>query len=157
MPQQSFRHHLGFCSQITTSTGGQHSSPVVFPEKQKRSKVKALRRGGDATAATPTPTFDPEKPISFEHKIDIGGPGVVGGDEKSNLLGYVVFSGKLVLDKSKTANLNPTSTDAKQQTSTSESASQDAVDARLTSKALIWGTHMLPLEDVVSVRSPSFL
>ncbi|POO04172.1 Diacylglycerol kinase [Trema orientale] len=149
VPQQSLRR-LGLCSQIATATGGQHSSPVVFPEKQKRNRVKGSRRGGDATA--PTPTDDPEKQNSFEHRIDIGGgPGAGGGDEKSNLLGYVVFSGKLILDKRKTTNVDATSTEAQNQTSSSDIANQGAVNARLTSKALIWGSHMLALEDVISI------
>lgn len=151
VPQQSLRR-LGLCSQIATATGGQHSSPIVFPEKQKRNRVKGSRRGGDATA--PTPTDDSEKP--FEHRIDIGGGpggGGGGGDEKSNLLGYVVFSGKLILDKRDTTHVNATSTEGQKQTSSSDISNQDAVNARLTSKALIWGSHMLALEDVISVRS----
>ncbi|GMN65442.1 hypothetical protein TIFTF001_034505 [Ficus carica] len=152
VPQQSLRR-MGLCSQIATATGGQHSSPVVFPEKQKRGKVKASRRsgGGDATAA-PTPTEDPENPTSFEHRIDIGGGvGGGGGDEKSNLLGHEVLSGKLVLDKRKTSNVDASSTDAQQKTSSTDTSNQEAVDARLTSKALIWGSHMLSLEDVISI------
>lgn len=33
-----------------------------------------------------------------------------------------------------------------------EISSQDAVDAKLTSRALVWGSSMLSLDDVVSVR-----
>lgn len=154
VPQQSLRR-LGLCSQIATATGGQHSSPIVFPEKQKRNRVKASRRGGDATA--PNPTDDPEKLNSFEHRIDIGGgPGAAGGDEKSNLLGYDVRAGKLILDKRKTSNADATSSEAQKRTSSSDIANQEAVNARLTSKNLIWGSHKLALEDVISVRSPIF-
>ncbi|KAF4366812.1 hypothetical protein G4B88_007331 [Cannabis sativa] len=149
VPQQSLRR-LGLCSQIATAAGGQHSSPIVFPEKQKRSRVKSSRRGGDATA--PTPTDDPEKLNTFEHRIDIGGgPGAGGGDEKSNLLGYEVFSGKLILDKRKPVNVDATSSEAQTQSSSSDISNQEAVNARLTSKALIWGSHKLALEDVISI------
>ena len=151
VPQQSLRR-LGLCSQIATATGGQHNSPVVFPEKQKRGKVKSSRRGGDATATTPAD--DAEITNIFEHRIDIGGgPGGGGGDEKSNLLGCDVFVGKLALDKRGTGNADAALTDAQQKTASADTANKDAVNARLTSKALIWGSHMLALEDVISVRS----
>ncbi|KAH7866286.1 hypothetical protein Vadar_018192 [Vaccinium darrowii] len=125
-PQQSLRR-LGLCSQVAT---GQHSSPVVFPEK--RGKLKASRHG------TVTVTSDDlKKAKREEHRIDIA-------DEQSDLLGYEVFSGKLILDKRKTSKSNAT------QTST-DNVNQDAVDAKLTSKALVWGSHVLCLEDVISV------
>lgn len=136
--QQSLRR-LGLCSQI--ATGVQHSSPIVFPEK--RSKVKASRRSSEGTAPTTTRANDQETTKNFEHRIDIGG----GGDEKSDLLGYVVFSGKLLLDKRKTTPNN--NTDAQQ--APSEIASQEAVDAKLTSKVLVWGSNVLRLDDVISV------
>ncbi|XP_045812595.1 sphingoid long-chain bases kinase 1 [Trifolium pratense] len=139
-PQQSFRR-LGLCSQI--STAGEHSSPIVFPEK--RGKVKAskkpttdvIRQSGDQDAAAK----------NFEHRIDIGAA-AAAGDEKSDLLGYVVFSGKLVLDKRKIS-VNNNNNDA-QQTSF-DTTNQAAVDAKLTSKALLWGSHVLHLDDVISV------
>lgn len=146
-PQQSLRR-LGLCSQIATATGGQHSSPIVFPEKQKRHKIKAASK----TPPTPTPADDPNIVKALDHRIDI--PASAAGDEKSDLLGYAVFSGKLVLDKSKTSSINITSTDAQQQQTSSSSndiTNQEAVDAKLTSKALIWGSHMLHLDDVISV------
>ncbi|GAB4826045.1 Sphingoid long-chain bases kinase 1 [Ancistrocladus abbreviatus] len=119
--------HLGLCSQIAT---GQQTSPVVFPEK--RGKVKASKRS-EVTASGD----DPQKVKRDDHRIDIA-------DEKSDLLGYEVFSGKLVLDKRKTSK----NTDV--QTST-ETKNQEAVDAKLTSKALIWGSSTLYLQDVISV------
>lgn len=132
-PQQSLRR-AGLCSQIAT---GQHSSPVVFPEK--RSKGKASRRGNISAS-----TDDPKKLKGDEHRIDIG-------DEQSDLLGYEVFSGKLILDKRKTSK----STDVQ---SSTEVTNQDAVDAKLTSKALVWGgSHVLSLDDVVSVSYNSGL
>lgn len=130
--QQSARR-LSFCSQITT---GQHCSPVVFPEK--RSKGKASRRNEVAVTNN-----DPQTAKRDEHRIDIG-------DEQSDLLGYDVFSGKLVLDNRKTKS----STDA--QTST-ETTNHEATDAKLTSKALVWGSNTLYLEDVISVSYIKFL
>lgn len=131
-PQQSARR-LGFCSQIAT---GQHCSPVVFPEK--RSKGRASRRNEVIASSD-----DPQTAKRDDHRIDIG-------DEKSDLLGYEVFSGKLVLDKRKTKKSNDV------QTST-EITSQEAADAKLTSKALVWGSNMLYLEDVISVSYNSGL
>lgn len=126
MPQQSLRRLSSRCSQIAT---GQHSSPVVFPEK--RSKVKSKRQNEVIIAID-----DPEKFKSQEHRVDIV-------DEQSNLLGYEVFSGKLALEK------RISSTNDVQ--ASTEITNQDAGDAKLTSKALIWGSHMLSLEDVISV------
>ncbi|CAI8594583.1 unnamed protein product [Vicia faba] len=136
-PQQSFRR-LGFCSQISTS--GEHSSPIVFPEK--RGKIKASKKGTDVVRPGDGDQEGAAK--SFEHRIDIGGGGGGGGDEKSDLLGYVVFSGKLVLDKRKISVNNA------QQTSF-DTTNQASVDAKLTSKALLWGSHVLRLDDVISV------
>lgn len=138
-PQQSLRR-LGLCSQI--ATGVQHSSPIVFPEK--RGKVKTSRRSSEVSAPSSIRADDQETTKNFEHRIDIGGG---GGDEKSDLLGYVVFSGKLVLDKRKTAVDN--NSDA-QQTS-SDIASPEAVDAKLTTKVLVWGSNVLHLDNVISV------
>lgn len=132
-PQQSLRR-LGFCSQIAT---GQHSSPVVFPEK--RSKGWASRRGSDINNTSSNNIGDDPKSLKRgeEHIIDIG-------DEQSDLLGYEVFSGKLILDKRKTNKNGDVQT---------EITNYDAVDAKLTSKALVWGSHMLRLDDVISVSS----
>ncbi|KAG5084618.1 hypothetical protein JHK82_052015 [Glycine max] len=141
-PQQSLRR-LGLCSQIAT---GEHSSPIVFPEK--RGKVKATSR---KTSVPPTTIRPDDQDITknFEHRIDIAGAGGGGGDEKSDLLGYVVFSGKLILDKRKLATINNAAADAQQ--SSSDITNQNAVDAKLTSKALAWGSHVLHLYDVISV------
>lgn len=131
-PQQSIRR-LGLCSQLA-----QHSSPIVFPEKRSK-KVKASSR-----SELDDPQFD--KPKLDEHRIDIAGGGG-GGDEKSDLLGYVVYSGKLVLDKRKTAYDKSSS----EPQSSAQATNQEAVSAKLTSKALVWGSHVLPLDDVISV------
>ncbi|KAI3826707.1 hypothetical protein L1987_00759 [Smallanthus sonchifolius] len=125
-PQQSLRR-LNCCSQIST---GQQTSPVVFPEK--RTKNKASRRN-DVNVSSD----DSKKAKREEHRIDIG-------DEQSDLLGYEVISGKLVLDKRK----NIKATDAQNST---ENAHLDTVDAKLTTRALVWGSHVLSLDDVISV------
>ncbi|KAD3336958.1 hypothetical protein E3N88_32478 [Mikania micrantha] len=125
-PQQALRN-LNCCSQIST---GQQTSPVVFPEK--RTKNKASRR----TEASGNGD-DFKKTKREEHRIDIGG-------EQSDLLGYEVISGKLVLDKRKT--IKPT-----EEPNSTETTHLDTVDAKLTSKALVWGSYVLSLDDVVSV------
>ncbi|CAH9090170.1 unnamed protein product [Cuscuta europaea] len=126
---QSLRR-LGFCSQITT---GQHSSPIVFPEKRNKGRSSA-RQGRDVGD---TNFDDPNKDKEEEHKIDIG-------DEQSDLLGYVVFTGKLSLNE-KNASKN-----AGEECS-EETAIRDAVEAKLTSKAMVWGSQMLSLGDIISV------
>lgn len=126
--QQSLRR-LGLCSQVATA---QQTSPVVFPEKRS-SRGKAAKCGDLSVNKD-----DPSEAKRSEHRIDIG-------DEQSDLLGYEVFSGKLSLDKTKSTNNS--------EVKTSENANLDAVDAKLTSKALIWGSKMLCLDDVISVSS----
>ncbi|XP_042503254.1 sphingoid long-chain bases kinase 1-like [Macadamia integrifolia] len=126
-PQQSLRRLGSKCSQVAT---GQQFSPAVFPEK--RSKLKALRRSEAIIV-----NGDPENVKTQEHRIDIG-------DEKSDLLGNVVFSGKIVLDK----RITNSSSDVQASTEITE---KDVVDAKLTSKALVWGSNMLFVEDVISV------
>ncbi|XP_061344851.1 sphingoid long-chain bases kinase 1 isoform X2 [Gastrolobium bilobum] len=138
-PQQSLRR-LGLCSQLAT---GEHSSPIVFPEK--RGRVKASRKSSEVSAPNTNRPDDQDATKNFEHRIDIGGGG--GGDEKSDLLGYVVFSGKLVLDKRRIAINN--NSDAQQ--ASFDITNQEAVDAKLTSKALVWGSQLLHLDDVISV------
>ncbi|XWS68404.1 hypothetical protein CRYUN_Cryun04dG0087200 [Craigia yunnanensis] len=132
---QQLLRRLSLCSQIAT-----HSSPIVFPEKRTK-KLKASSKRGEA----PVTDDQPDKSKREEHRIDIG-----GGDEKSDLLGYVVYSGKLILDKRKNVPTNTNSADVEQNSST-DIANQEAVAAKLTSKALVWSSHVLPLDDVISV------
>ncbi|KAL1552946.1 Sphingoid long-chain bases kinase 1 [Salvia divinorum] len=124
--QQSLRR-LGICSQVSTA---QQTSPVVFPEK-RGSRGKAAKCGEISVNDD-----DPNGAKRTEHRIDVG-------DEQSDLLGYEVFTGKLSLDKTKSGK------DSVVQTS--ENSYSDAVDAKLTSKALIWGSKMLHLDDVISL------
>ncbi|KAG8391113.1 hypothetical protein BUALT_Bualt01G0154200 [Buddleja alternifolia] len=124
--QQSLRH-LGLCSQTTS---GQQTSPVVFPEKRSN-------RGKSATHGDISVTNDDfKKAKREEHRIDIG-------DEQSDLLGYEVFSGKLSLEKRKSSKNS--------EVQTSENVNLALVDAKLTSKTLIWGSEMLRLDDVISL------
>ena len=60
------------------------------------------------------------------------------------------FHPKLRSNKRKTSNNNATDV---QQTSNTDVTGQVAVDAKLTSRASVWGSHMLPLDDVISVSS----
>lgn len=140
-PSQSLRR-LGLCSQI--STGGQQTSPIVFPEKRNK-KSSSRRLEANASAKRTALNDNSDKVRREDHRIDIGGG---GGDEKSDLLGYVVYSGKLILDKRKKPEINA----ADIEKAANEISSQDAVDAKLTSRALVWGSSMLSLDDVVSVR-----
>ncbi|KAL0464258.1 UNVERIFIED_CONTAM: Sphingoid long-chain bases kinase [Sesamum latifolium] len=124
--QQSLRR-LGLSSQITT---GQQTSPVIFPEKRNS-------RGKPETHGDISVTNDDLKKAKVEeHRIDIG-------DEQCDLLGYEVFSGKLSLDKRKSSKHS--------EVQTSENMNFEMVDVKLTSKALIWGSEMLRLDDVVSL------
>ncbi|WOL05671.1 sphingoid long-chain bases kinase 1-like [Canna indica] len=125
--QQSLRRLSG---KKTQTAKGQHSSPTVFPEK--KGKVKSLKKS-DASVANEGP--DKVKPS--EHRIDIG-------DENSDLLGYEVFSGKLSLDK------KAKSERANEQTG-SGTGEPNKIEAKLTSKALIWGSNILNIDDIVAV------
>lgn len=123
---QSLRR-LGLCSPITS---GQQTSPIVFPEK-RNSRGRAARHADKNVISD-----DPKKAKGEEHRIDIG-------DEKSDLLGYEVLSGKLALGKRRYS--KNTEVEA------SENTNLNSVEARLTSKALIWGSEVLLLDDVISV------
>ncbi|KAJ3706612.1 hypothetical protein LUZ61_010317 [Rhynchospora tenuis] len=123
--QKSSRRSSGRRSQ---KSSGQHSSPTVFPEKRSKSKP-AKHKNSEAARSV--------KEKTHEHRIDII------GDEKSDLLGYEVLAGQLVLDrKNKSVDDNAESGVGK----------TNSVNAKLTSKALLWGSkNVLSLEDVVSV------
>ncbi|KAJ8759260.1 hypothetical protein K2173_006780 [Erythroxylum novogranatense] len=130
---------LGLCSQIATGRS-QHSSPIVFPEKRSK-KSKASSRYVDDTSIDKANTDEP--------RVDKGvGEGIAGGgDEKSDLLGFVFFSGMLALDKKNTISHGKDD----QYQNSADIFSQEAVEAKLTSTALIWGSHMVHLDDVISV------
>ena len=135
-PSQQSLRRLSLCSQIAT-----HSSPIVFPEKRTK-KLKASSKRGEAPATDDLP----DKSKREELRIDIG-----GGDEKSDLLGYEVYSEKLILDNRKNVPTNTNFANVEQNSST-DIAKQEGVAAKLTSKALVWGSHVLPLDDVISVN-----
>ncbi|CAN1177828.1 Sphingoid long-chain bases kinase 1 [Linum perenne] len=138
---QSSLRRLGFCSQLAAG-GGQHSSPIVFPEKRSK-RVKSSSKRVELTGDQPS--SDNNNNI-HEFRIDVGGILPSAGDEKSDLLGDVVFSGKLAWDKNKPSNGNATN-----KPPPADVPNQDAVDAKLTSKGLIWGSNMLHLDDVISL------
>lgn len=129
LQQQSLCHMGSGLFQISTR---QHSSPIVFPEK--RGKIKSARQNELNIA-----NEDPDKVRTRDHRIDVG-------NEHSDLLGYEVFSGKLALDKR-----------SKSTYVVSGTANPDSIDAKLTSKALVWGSNILCLKDVVSVSYNSGL
>lgn len=138
VPPQSLRR-MGLCS----PGGGHAASPVVFPEKRNKVKTAASRQNKN-----PMSVDDPFKvKKADEHRIDIIGGG--GGDEKSDLLGYIVYTGKLVLDKRK--NVDDKNGKDGKQNSAEMSTQEGAVNAKLTSRALVWGSNVLPLDNVVSV------
>lgn len=118
------------CLELRSQTAsGQHTSPVVYPEKHRRGK-------GSIHDDFSVKKVDPNKSKRVEHRIDVG-------DEQHDLLGYEIFNGKLSLYKKNSCE--------KYDVQTSDNANLDAVDARLTSKALIWGSEIMRLEDVVSL------
>ncbi|ONM05108.1 sphingoid long-chain bases kinase 1 isoform X4 [Zea mays] len=63
-------------------------------------------------------------------------------DEKSDLLGSEIYSGKLTLD-------NKTKSSSNEQSGSGSSS--NCFDARLSTEALIWGSNILKLEDIVSL------
>ncbi|XP_062226293.1 sphingoid long-chain bases kinase 1-like isoform X2 [Phragmites australis] len=115
-------------SRRSQKSAGQHSSPTI---QDKRSKSKSLRQ-----KHLVIDDKDAKKTKNHEQKIDVA-------DERSNFLGYEVYAGKLIFDKKNK------STSENNQLSANGKA--DAIDARLTSKALIWGSSVLILDDVISV------
>lgn len=116
-------------SRRSQKSAGQQSSPTVFPEK--RGKSKSLRQKHAVVD-----NKDAKKAKNHEQKNDLV-------DERSNFIGYEVYAGKLVFDKKNR------SIGVDDQLSANGKA--DTTDARLTSKALIWGSSVLSLEDVISV------
>lgn len=125
LPQQCLRR---LSKRHCQTASGQPSSPTVFPEKRgKRTSLREHEVNGIHES--------PGKVKAQEHRIDIG-------DAHCDLMGYEVFSGKLALDKK--------SKGAGAETG-SRTSNPNFVDAKLTSKAMVWGSHKLSLEDVISV------
>jgi hypothetical protein len=118
-------------SRRSQKSGGQHSSPST---QEKRSKSRSSRQ-----KHLVIDDKDVKKGKNHDHKIDML-------DERSNFLGCEVYSGKLIFDKK-----NKSSSDNNHLPANGKAG---AVDARLTSKALIWGSSgLVLLEDVISVSS----
>jgi len=82
---------------------------------------------------------DPEKASTHSIRIE---------DEKSDLLGCEVYSGKLTLD-------NRAKSVSSEQSGSGSGG--NCFDARLSTEALIWGSNILKLEDIVSVSYHSGL
>jgi hypothetical protein len=79
---------------------------------------------------------DAKKGKNHERRIDVV-------DEMSNFVGFEVYAGKLFFDrKNRSKGVDD---------HLAANRKADATDARLTSKALIWGSTVLSLEDVISV------
>ncbi|KAH9316896.1 hypothetical protein KI387_018665, partial [Taxus chinensis] len=130
---QNHRHALSEPSRNIPSsqvTSGQNFSPVITserPSRVKSSKTKEQNVSSENSAHSKV----------HEHKIDIG-------DESSDLLGHLLISGKLVPDKKNSGSgLN-------NQSSKSKTVKAE-IDAKLTSKAFVWGSHYLSLRDIISV------
>uniref|UniRef100_A0A0D9W7P9 DAGKc domain-containing protein n=1 Tax=Leersia perrieri TaxID=77586 RepID=A0A0D9W7P9_9ORYZ len=117
-------------SRRSQKSAGQQSSPTVFPEKKSKSKSSRQKHL----------VFDKDskKAKNNEQNNDVA-------DEKSNFLGYEIYSGKLFFDKKNRSTGDQISANGKANTT----------DIRLTSKALVWGSSVLSLEDVVSVSYSS--
>ncbi|XP_039018369.1 sphingoid long-chain bases kinase 1-like [Hibiscus syriacus] len=133
--RQSSRR-LSLCSQIAT-----HTSSIVFRRNVQKHKAFSKRSEGPITHN------QTDQSKREDHRVDIG-----GGDEKSDLLGYAVYSGRFILVKRKNVpnNNNNKSSDVEQDSST-DIGNKQAVAAKLTSKALVWGSRVLSLDDVISV------
>ena len=113
-------------SKQSRKASAQHSSPAQSSDVQ--GKVRSSKEKKSAVY-----NGDQGKSKASEHQIDIG-------DEQCNLLGVELFSGKLALEK-KPENSNSNEGDT----------NRNSVDAKLTTKALFWGSHVLCLQDVISV------
>ncbi|KQJ97462.1 sphingoid long-chain bases kinase 1 [Brachypodium distachyon] len=108
-------------------TAAEQDPSPVFPET---SNAKFLKQNNSEDAIK-----DQEKASTHDNRIE---------DEKSDLLGYEVCSGKLTLDY-------------KGRSVSAEQSSGNCYDARLTTEAFVWGSNILKLEDIVSVSYNSGL
>lgn len=136
VPQHTVTSPRGSLHQFVRQMSLKHSvkearqkmAPSAFPER--RGKAKSSQQT-DAHVTS-------DHPLKLkEHRLDIG-------DENCDLLGYEVYSGKLFLD-----NKNKSTT-------ADEIGNSDGIDAKLSSKALAWGSHVLHVGDVISVSLASF-
>lgn len=118
-------------SRRSPTAADQQPSPVS-PETSNSSIFSKQKDADDAVK-------DSEKPSTHTIRIE---------DEKSDLLGYEVYSGKLTLD-------NKAKNSSSEQSGSGSSS--NCFDARLSTEALIWGSNILKLEDIVSVSYNSGL
>jgi hypothetical protein len=108
-------------SRRSPTEAGQQQSPV-FPESSNSIFLEQK---------------DPDDAIKDPERAST--PGRIG-DERSDLLGYEIYSGKLTLDNKSASSENSGS-----------GSSSNCFDARLSMEAFIWGSNILKLEDVISV------
>ncbi|KAL6905197.1 hypothetical protein ACP4OV_002798 [Aristida adscensionis] len=117
-------------SRRSPTAADQQTSPV-FPETSNSTFLE--EKDGDNAIK------DPEKGSTHGVRIE---------DEKSDLLGYEIYSGKLTLDnKARSASSEQSGS----------GSSSNCFDARLSTEALMWGSNILKLEDIISVSYNSGL
>ncbi|XP_062204878.1 sphingoid long-chain bases kinase 1-like isoform X2 [Phragmites australis] len=117
-------------SRRSPTAAEQQPSPV-FPETINSIFLK-IKDADDAIK-------DPEKANTHGIRIE---------DEKSDLLRYEIYSGKLTLDNKARSALSEQS---------GSGSSSNCFDARLSTEALVWGSNILKLEDIISVSYNSGL
>uniref|UniRef100_A0A0C9S6U6 TSA: Wollemia nobilis Ref_Wollemi_Transcript_10503_3435 transcribed RNA sequence n=1 Tax=Wollemia nobilis TaxID=56998 RepID=A0A0C9S6U6_9CONI len=130
---QNHRHAVSELSRNIPSsqvTSGQNSSPAIPSER--RGRVKSSKK---IEINVSSENLAHSK--GHEHRIDIG-------DENTDLLGQLLLSGKLVPDKKDSGSgLDNQALKSKE--------SKAEVDAKLTTKAFVWGSHRLRLFDIIAV------
>ncbi|KAK3156921.1 hypothetical protein QOZ80_2AG0113830 [Eleusine coracana subsp. coracana] len=114
----------------------------------KRSPTAADQQQSPVFPETSNSTFLEQKGEAIKDPEIASTPGIRTEDEKSDLLGYEIYSGKLTLD-------NKSKTDSSEHSGTGSSS--NCFDARLSTEALTWGSNILKLEDIISVSYNSGL
>eukprot|EP00252_Welwitschia_mirabilis_P008561 TRINITY_DN20503_c0_g2_i1.p1 TRINITY_DN20503_c0_g2~~TRINITY_DN20503_c0_g2_i1.p1 ORF type:complete len:284 (-),score=29.79 TRINITY_DN20503_c0_g2_i1:2-853(-) len=128
LSQNHLRHAASDSQRTTPASSRTTSSHTVSSEKRQR--VKSNKDGLTLSLENLA------HPNGHEHKIDIG-------DEKADLLGQFLVSGKLIPDKKRPS--------AEKENQAKANKSKNEVDARLTVKSFSWGPHSLSLSDIVAV------
>ncbi|GJN19894.1 hypothetical protein PR202_gb07209 [Eleusine coracana subsp. coracana] len=114
----------------------------------KRSPTAADQQQSPVFPETSNTTFLEQKDEAIKDPEIASTPGIRTEDEKSDLLGYEIYSGKLTLD-------NKSKIDSSEHSGTGSSS--NCFDARLSTEALTWGSNILKLEDIISVSYNSGL